>query len=434
MSEVIRKAIIELELRLKKERLEMPNAAEFERANQRYEAAFEKQTKAAKEQQRTIKETGRVHEEFGRVSAMSLAHAGHGVLQLTRGLSLLGTSGEEDTRKLLENLVKIEGAVSLAKGAAGVAKFAGEFGTLGMVVGGVTGVVAVGTVAWNQYHAALARVADQQKKMAEHGERLRQNEDRLRETLTGIAASGSAARTDAAMRPEERERRRQIELGEIESRGRSQSGRFGDLGSAAAEARGRQAAAEQREAAAQLRGTNAEWNPFLLPGQPGREYAEAAKQKEKASQANREYLSLRNQQLGIGGQQESDLRRRIEIESGRRDDKLAQWEREKAGGMAGAIQPTEAQKWYMNTYDPKTRMQRQDQVEQANQAYAQTARMFGAPVYTQKEIGEMYGGKTSEAVKGVEKVITDLQEMVQRVSEQNARLRSELEAAAAANP
>src|SRR4051812_40434646 len=140
MSDVIRQAVIELTLRLKKEGLDGGSGG--------LNKFYEQQTKAAKEAEkqtqqknRTMRESAHVHEEFGRRSALAFAHAGHGALQLTRGIALLAASGEGDTKKLLENLVKIEGAVSVARGAANLARLAAEFGPVGVAVSGVAATV-----------------------------------------------------------------------------------------------------------------------------------------------------------------------------------------------------------------------------------------------------------------------------------------------------
>jgi hypothetical protein len=204
MSDVIRRAIIELELKLKKSQINAPELSGIKRV-------YEEQVKGAKQVEQQTKSSSRViqeaaerHEEFGRKSVLAFAHAGHGALQLTRGLALLSASGQEDTQKLLESLVQIEGAVAFAKGAASLGKFAAEFGPVGAAVAGLTAIVSVGAGVWSHYRSEVAKSEEALKKVAEAQAKAGESERQQQIARQRIASQAQAASTDAELDPSRR--------------------------------------------------------------------------------------------------------------------------------------------------------------------------------------------------------------------------------------
>jgi hypothetical protein len=151
MGAVIRDAIIRLKIEQQKAKLETPEVATVRRGFEEQKKAAAESAKAVQENAKAVRDVQDTHVEFGRQSLRSFRDAGQGVMQLTRGIALMGAAGTEDTRKLLENLVKIEAALVLAKGAANLGKFAASFGPVGYAVAAVTAAVTVGAAAWKRY-------------------------------------------------------------------------------------------------------------------------------------------------------------------------------------------------------------------------------------------------------------------------------------------
>jgi hypothetical protein len=290
-------------------------------------------------------------------------------------------------------------------------------------------VVAAGAGSWFLYNREVEKAKAQLKQLEDEARTARQTETRFRQSLTSIGATGAAAITDLALTPAERERRRQSEIGGIESRGREQGQRFGALDTSAMRARERMAAARGGEAFYRQWAAEVNWNPFAPIGQYGRLTTEADRQKELAAKSQANYQDLRREQLGVGELMGSDLNRRLDIERGRRTDRIGQLEYERQQGMAGALGLTPEQQKIVTLAPPGHAMQFQDRFESANAIAAQTARSFGMPLFTDKEISSGYSSKIAEVNRAFEKAFTDMQAMITRVNEKNAKLRSELEAA-----
>jgi hypothetical protein len=165
VSEVIRDAIIRLRLEQGRSKLESPDVANLKRS-------YEEQAKGAKDVQervkesvRTTKEATRTSVEFGARSAKSFAQAGSGALQFSRGLALAMSSGDENTQRLLGNLVKIEAAVATLKGGAQLLKF-------GPIVTAIAAAVGVATVAWTRYNSQLEESKKKHEALREGKEKL----------------------------------------------------------------------------------------------------------------------------------------------------------------------------------------------------------------------------------------------------------------------
>ncbi len=238
MSEVIRRAIVEMEIRQK--RGGGASDAGIKRG-------FEEQTKASKEierqhdrNNRAARESARAHEEFGQKSVRALAQAGQGALQFTRGLALMATSGQEDTQKLLENLIKIEAAVAILGGAGRAAKAMPEIRTgilaatvafdrflvtatasqtvvaaLGIVMAPIAAAGAAIAGSW----ALQNREIERQKKLLEG---LRQEHNKASQAESALMAAqaankvvGRSAMTDANLSPTERMAAQDRELKQI---------------------------------------------------------------------------------------------------------------------------------------------------------------------------------------------------------------------------
>lgn len=160
MSDVIRKAIIELEVRQKRSRLEAPGAADT--------AGFKAQAEAAgKAEQAVDKSTAAVkrHAEVVRSSTFSVVkdfrEAGEGVFKMTRGLALLASSGSDDLKKLVQQVVIAQGAFDVFSGGfKTISNLASRLG--GPAAAGVTAVSAalgIGALAWGRWRAAAEEAA-----------------------------------------------------------------------------------------------------------------------------------------------------------------------------------------------------------------------------------------------------------------------------------
>ena len=174
---VIRKAIIEIETRQKRSKLEATDVGPSERA---YQAEAKAAGESAKEQaasntereraldgtrrfseqvSRSLGQSQASTEQYKRVSIGAFRESGEGILRLARGFALFSASTEEDTRKVLEGLIKIEATISTLKGAAKLAQVAAEFGPVGIAVAGVTALVAAGASEWASYRREIKAAA-----------------------------------------------------------------------------------------------------------------------------------------------------------------------------------------------------------------------------------------------------------------------------------
>jgi hypothetical protein len=160
MSDVIRRAIIEIETRQKRSRLEAPGAD----ATTGFKAQTEAAGKAEQATDRASEATKR-HAEVVRSSAYTMVRdfreAGEGAFRMARGLTLLAASGSEDMKRLVH-------AVALAQGAFDV--FAGGFktvrsltallgGPLALAITAVTATVGAGVVVWQRWKNAAEQAA-----------------------------------------------------------------------------------------------------------------------------------------------------------------------------------------------------------------------------------------------------------------------------------
>ncbi len=396
MSEVIRRAIIELELRQKK-------AGGLDSSG--LKRSFEEQTKAGKELEkqhistaRAAQETGRAHEEFGRRSFIAFAHAGHGVLQLSRGLALLGTSGEKDTRKLLENLVAIEAAVSLAKGAANLAHFAAEFGPVGIAVAAVGVAFTAATVLVDKFGNHTAENSEKVKKAAEtmaaSARRVQDEWDKAQQAIDRARASEDKVSDFAAKQrgliksPFERERAE-----DLARSGRSAAGdaEFASAGHAAAIGLTLKSRFDALRTDATPRGQ--------------RESAELA-------DSYKRFMGEATKRQTRGAELESLNFDSVQQQRDRMLDRLGT-QRSQVGNAGIGITPE--QQRTLEFGDQNNRLQRQAQIETTNQAYASTARLFGAPVYTQSELNQGFASKSDEVVQAFNQLLTKMLENMKTI-------------------
>ena len=237
---VIRKAIIEIETRQKKSKLEAPDVSASERAyqaeakaagestkaqseaNKERELATESSRRFAVEARPAMEQAGHSVDEFGRLSVRSFANAGRGMLQVGRGFALMAASSEKESQKMLENLFKIEAGVSLLSGGAKLAQFASKFGVPGKVVAALTVTILAGAAAWRQWTAEAKAAATAAK---EAGETIRKGWDaanqRERDKVAaecGLSREIGARRTDTAFSDSERGSRIATERGGLEAR------------------------------------------------------------------------------------------------------------------------------------------------------------------------------------------------------------------------
>lgn len=170
--------------------------------------------------QPVLDQVSQAYDEFGIRSTRSLANAGKGAIQLTRAIALMSATGEEDTRKLLDNLIKVEAGVAALKGGSQLFQVAAAFGPIGIAAAAVATAVGVGVVAWKRYTAGLEEAA---KAARETRDALRELDTENRRQIDA-ANKQAAARNrdlsalgiDTALTPEEQLRRIDTEQARIQ--------------------------------------------------------------------------------------------------------------------------------------------------------------------------------------------------------------------------
>jgi hypothetical protein len=161
MSTVVRKGIIELELRAVKARLESPQIDAAARAYKEVEKATHETAKA---QQEVVKETvqaTKATQEFGIKSLVAFREAGEGAFRLMRGLTLLSASGSDDMKRLIQNVALAQGAFDAFAG--GLKIFSNLRSVMGgpvtLAITGVTAAISAGVVAWSRWRGEAERSA-----------------------------------------------------------------------------------------------------------------------------------------------------------------------------------------------------------------------------------------------------------------------------------
>jgi hypothetical protein len=325
----------------------------------------------------------------------------------------------------LNSIIQIQGAVDVFRGGAKILE-------MGTAIGGLSAIVVAGAGSWMMYHQQVEKAREELKKLNEEGRKFREREDKLRAESTAIGARSVADTTNSTLRPEERERRRRAEESEIAGRRAEQSTNDEQLSAAAIKARTAKITAERKQAEASKRESDAFYslNPFAMPGQPGREAAEATKQKDLADKAAKDYQDLVAQRVAIGAQREADSQRVVDIAQSRGQERIDQLNRSREGGMSAGLKPTPLQEKIIQFGGPQNQiLQRQQAADDALQFVAQSSRAMGAPVFTQKEVGGMYSSKIAEVQRELDTAFGALRDTVRHNAEENAKLRTELEAA-----
>jgi hypothetical protein len=164
MADVIRRAIIEIETRQKKSRLQAPTAdsttAGF-KAQAEMAGKAEQATSKAEQSQRKLAETSR---STAYTMATSFRESGEGALRVARGLALLSASGSDDLKKLVHHVALAQGALDIFAGSLKVATNLGiPFRLASLGVGALTTALGVGAHAWK----AWGEAAEQSSKRAE---------------------------------------------------------------------------------------------------------------------------------------------------------------------------------------------------------------------------------------------------------------------------
>lgn len=130
---------------------------------------------------------------------------------------------------MIENIVKIQGAIDLARGGLQIAK-------MGPVVGGVTALVTAGAGAWMLYSQQVARAKKEIEGLAESHHKASQAETKAMQERESIAAKGQAGRTDATFDSGQRRDAQKKELDAIHQRRAEAEEQFGTADKARFEA------------------------------------------------------------------------------------------------------------------------------------------------------------------------------------------------------
>lgn len=229
---VIRKGIIELELRAKQQRLEAPKIEEAARAYKEVEKAQKEVAKASAETARAARDTADTHvrssdasrrstEELTRSVGLSshrmsghFREASEGAMRFARGIAFLSASGEEDMRKLIQVIAVAQGSFDVGIGAlrsiTALSRIFGPHVAIGVTA--VTGALTAGAVAWAKWKAnaeEAARVAQESVKRAKQELDAFYESFTRRRDIVGDARSRAIGR---AVTPEAREQAIRDEL------------------------------------------------------------------------------------------------------------------------------------------------------------------------------------------------------------------------------
>lgn len=130
-------------------------------------------------------EAARVQEDFGEKSNRSYIRSIGGITQLSRGIALLAANGSEDSQKLLQNIVAIQGGVDLVRGSLQLMRLGPEFGA-------IAAAVTVGAGAWMLYRGEVDAV---KKSLEATAAAAKKEHDRL----TELAAKQESITSEARM-------------------------------------------------------------------------------------------------------------------------------------------------------------------------------------------------------------------------------------------
>jgi hypothetical protein len=167
----IRKAIIEIETRTKRTKIEAPDISAAEKAFQAEAAAAGEASKAiqgANVARREAGESARVFanesrpviDDFHRRTVNAFNEGGEAAFRFGRGLALVSASSEKDMQVIVRNVALAQGAFDVfAGGSKALTTIGAAFGPIGVGIAGVTLAVGAGAIAWRKYTAELEEVA-----------------------------------------------------------------------------------------------------------------------------------------------------------------------------------------------------------------------------------------------------------------------------------
>jgi hypothetical protein len=380
-------------------------------------------------------------EEFGRKTELSYQQAGRGALQLTRGLAMLATSSGEVTQKMLQNLIAIEGASQLVTGVAGLAKFSSGLDLLGKSALGATGLIAAGLGIATAYGAELEKETkrleglDQRyQKLREHGATLARQQESIKTTSTSVGADETSVEVD-------RIAKQAAQLAEIRNR-------RGELGSAASESESaRLAARQQRESAESLikknelntSGGRQFWDFLNSPsiwGPLGRK-SQGDLLKEQRNRAAGRETAAGGEESGFIGSSIEQANRERDILQKQRDDAIRQEEergklREQAlKDQMSSESPFDKSRNKMakSMFDVR-QFQIQQELENTGTTKA-TDFAYGRSFEQQQGLGiqNETAGNVQRIKQDTDKSLAIVADIIRSLSEQLARLKSELDAA-----
>jgi hypothetical protein len=160
MADVIRRAIIEIETRQKRSRLDAPGVGEAGRAFKAEEAAATKAAAAVEK----VDAASRRHADTVRVSSLTAVRGfhemGEGALRAARGMALLSAGGSDDLKKLIQTVALAQGAFDVFAGSFKAITHAGRaFGPVGAAITGITHALGLGVAAWVRWEGASREAA-----------------------------------------------------------------------------------------------------------------------------------------------------------------------------------------------------------------------------------------------------------------------------------
>jgi hypothetical protein len=161
MSTIIREAIIQIETRMKRSRLEAP-AVDGLKSHAEFASKAEQATNKAEQAHRRFVETTR-NSSF--MLASHFREGGEGALRMARRLALLSASGDEELKKLVHSVALAQGAFDVFAGSfKAIQHLSRAVGPVGAAVAGVTTVLGLGAAAWSRWGGAAEAAADTAEK------------------------------------------------------------------------------------------------------------------------------------------------------------------------------------------------------------------------------------------------------------------------------
>ncbi len=216
MSTVVRDAVIRVRLEQQKMKAEAGDRSGMTEAVKEHQRAHKE---AGETVRRSHRETERVVSHSNERMVASFREGGEGALRMARGIAFLSAAGGDDLRKLVQQVAIAQGAFDVFAGSAKLASnLAVAFGPWGMAIAGVTTAITAGALAWEKYQASAERAVEAIRRQREEARLAAEHAKRLEETLTGIEARGLGRRAGLALTPEERRRREDIQLADINAR------------------------------------------------------------------------------------------------------------------------------------------------------------------------------------------------------------------------